>query len=75
YKQLSKPKVQFIVLSVTRLTNYTFTRLIPDPARNTSKIHLCGTVRSFKKYVDATLTKDTQDAILYVSSLSSGFIR
>uniref|UniRef100_V5GHI5 Putative tick metalloprotease n=1 Tax=Ixodes ricinus TaxID=34613 RepID=V5GHI5_IXORI len=74
YKQLSKPRVQFSVLSITRLTNYTFTRLIPDPAGNRSKIHLCGTVRSFEKYVNATLTKDTQDAILYVSSLSGGFI-
>ncbi|XP_042150514.1 LOW QUALITY PROTEIN: venom metalloproteinase antarease-like TtrivMP_A [Ixodes scapularis] len=74
YKQLSKPKVQFIVLSITRLTNYTFTRLIPDPEDDRSLIDLCGTMGSFSKYVNATLTKDTQDAVIYVTSLLNGFI-
>ncbi|CAN8007566.1 unnamed protein product, partial [Ixodes pacificus] len=68
YSQLTKPKVQFIVLSITKLTNYTFTYLIPDPARNRSMIHLCGTLGSFFKYVNATYTKDAQDAIVYVTS-------
>ncbi|KAM7297122.1 venom metalloproteinase antarease-like TtrivMP_A [Ixodes scapularis] len=68
YSQLTRPKVQFIVLSITKLTNYTFTRLIPDPARNRSMIHLCGTLGSFFKYVNATYTRDERDAIVYVTS-------
>ncbi|CAN8030134.1 unnamed protein product, partial [Ixodes persulcatus] len=68
YKQLTEPKVQFIVLSITRLTNYTFTTLGQDPERNKTIIDLCKTVDSFYEYVNATLTEDTQDAIIYVSS-------
>ncbi|EEC09118.1 metalloprotease, putative, partial [Ixodes scapularis] len=70
YKQLTEPKVQFIVLSITRLTNYTFTTLGHDPERNRTVIDLCKTVDSFYEYVNATLTEDTQDAVIYVSSLS-----
>ncbi|CAN8007560.1 unnamed protein product, partial [Ixodes pacificus] len=70
YKQLTEPKVQFIVLSITRLTNYTFTSLGQDPERNQTIIDLCKTVDSFYEYVNATLTEDTQDAVIYVSSLS-----
>ncbi|XP_040063772.1 venom metalloproteinase antarease-like TtrivMP_A [Ixodes scapularis] len=69
YKQLTKPKVQFIVLSITKLTNYTFTSMGRDPERDRWLIDACGTVETFYEYANATLTEDTQDAIIYVSSL------
>ncbi|CAN7975895.1 unnamed protein product [Ixodes persulcatus] len=68
YSQLTKPKVQFTVLSVTKLTNYSFTRLLPDPAHDIMKIDLCGTRGSLYQYVNPTFTKDARDAIVYVTS-------
>nr|AAO85918.1 putative metalloprotease [Ixodes scapularis] len=72
YSRLTRPKVQFIVLSITKLTNYTFTYLLPDPVRNITRVSLCGTLGSFYKYLNATYTRDERDAIVFVTSLSGG---
>ncbi|EEC00929.1 metalloprotease, putative [Ixodes scapularis] len=50
--------------------NYTFTRRSRDPKSKQRIINLCGTVGRFYNYVKATLTEDTQDAVIYVSSPS-----
>ncbi|XP_040063764.1 uncharacterized protein LOC120838078 [Ixodes scapularis] len=74
YKQLTKPRIQFIVLSITKLTNYTFSYLRTHPKTNRTFIDLCKTIGTMNRYSNRMFNRTTQDAIVYVSGLSGAGI-
>ncbi|KAG0445725.1 hypothetical protein HPB47_016178, partial [Ixodes persulcatus] len=71
YKELTKPKVQLVVVGIIKSKSEDYTKTEWNEGRKEKLLHVCGTLGPIVPFIKNTFKPRSMDAVVFVSGLNS----